>query len=87
MELTPLLVNIMAGLTILGGISLAVWWIIGLYGVLPREHEKELEEEVLPAHLTEKLFGIPPVLVIFYIVLFLASIAYVAVIWIAGVSY
>lgn len=87
MELNPLLVNIMAAVAIVFGLGLTAWWIVGLYWIHSRKEEKELPEVELPAHIHEVFTGVPPVLIIFYIITAVSLIGYVFYIWIGGLSY
>ncbi len=81
------LVNLIAYIAISAGILLALWWIVGLYAVHSRKKEHELPHVDLPGHLHEIETGIPPVLIIFFILFAIAMVSYVLCVWAFGVSY
>lgn len=83
---TPL-VNVIAILAMATGVGLTAWWLVGLHGIKSRSKEHELPHVELPAHIHEVETGIPPVLVIFYVVLGVSMIAYVLSVWAFGVTY
>lgn len=88
MELvSPLLVNLMAVVAIISGLSIAVYLIIGLYWMHTRDAENRLPRVDLPADLHEVLTGIPLVLTIFYIFTALSLVGYVLYIWKGGITY
>lgn len=87
MELSWPLMAFIATIAIIAGIALGAWYVIGLYWLHSRKEEKELQDIELPANLHEVFTGVPPVLIIFYIFMFVFSIAYVIYIWLGGLSY
>jgi len=86
-ELNHFFVNMIAVVAILVGLGLAGWWIIGLYGIHSRREEHELPEVDLPGHMHEVVSGVPPVLWLFYALMFATLVLYVLYIWLGGVSY
>ena len=81
------LVNVIAWIAIVSGLLLAIWWLVGLYGVHTREQERRLPGIELPDRLHEKIAGIPPFLMIFFIFTGICLISYMLAAWLAGVSY
>jgi hypothetical protein len=86
-ELNPLFVNIIAVIAMITGLSIAAWWLIGLYWIHSRKHEQELPEIELPANLHEVFTGVPPVLIVFYAFIALSLVSYVLYIWLGGITY
>ncbi len=72
---------------IVTGITLAVFAYLGFY--LPaRSRREEVEErEEFPAGIEVAQGGIPPILIAFYVVMFIYIVVYTLYVWLAPVSY
>lgn len=81
------LTNLIAWLAMITGIVFAGWWAIGLFAIHSREKELELPEIDAPDGIKEKFTGIPPVLVIFLTFVGITLVAYIAAVWLTGVTY
>ena len=88
MELiTEGLVNIVAVLAMVAGLALAGWWAVGLIAIHSREVESELPQVEAADGISEKITGVPRVLVIFLFFTGTAMVGYVIAVWLTGVSY
>jgi hypothetical protein len=88
MELiSPLYVNMIATAAMILGLALTIWWIIGFYRVRTREEEENLPKEQFEEDIQEVTGGIPTVIKVFLIFVFVTMICYVFYIWQGGISY
>ena len=87
MELSKPLMNLIVWLTVIAGLAIGAWYLIGLYWMHSRREEKELTEVDLPGDLHEVFSGVPPAMTIAYVFVFIFGIAYVIYIWQGGITY
>jgi hypothetical protein len=84
---SPAYFNIVATIAMIGGLALAVWWILAMYSMRTREEEDVAERTDLPDGLAESSARVPPALKLFFLMVAVTMIAYVVYDWLGGVSY
>ena len=88
MELvSPIFVNTIAVLAMIGGVALAAWLIIAFYAVHSRKAEHELPEVELPGHIHEVAAGVPLAIILLIIFMAISMVSYVLYIWLGGITY
>lgn len=79
--------GIMAMIAMIGGAAIAFWLVVALYAMRTRKQEEQSRLIDMPEGLQEAEVGIPPALLLFYVMNILVMVAYVLYNAAAGVSY